>query len=513
VTRIEIHNAVAILHTVPSVLGVVRHRVSYQGVRLPPIEAQKLIKRFLLEKGGGSMYSLMEAIWEDADLSSALQALGVGRSDLTMGGLGLIQKRKGGFWDGWMRPVAPDGSFPTGLLGHVQRVLDVYCSAPYSIDDQRGPAPFGDPVGKPIELWGFQQEAVEAFLAAGRGVVDLPPRSGKTRIAISVVCRLGLPTIFIVPSVGLARQTVQAFRAVLPAREVASATGGRPSQARSREMTRAMVVIGTPKSVTYLPDIASRRVMVVDEFHHSAAETWRAVSYAARSAYWRLGLTGTNYRADGHDMEMHGVLDRAVYRQTVGEMVARGRLVPARIALLRIRGSSPGDYRRGVVQHEERNAALAWAARCLLERGKRVLVLTKEVDHAKHLAAMTGGVQVDGEDGDAVEAALDLMRSGKLRCLVGTSVIGEGRDVPVADALVYAAGGRSPVKVKQDYFRALTAYPGKRFGIIIDAADGQSVKLTEQAADRLLLYRSEECFTADVIEQSGFLGWLEAVDR
>ena len=103
------------------------------------------------------------------------------------------------------------------------------------------------------------------------------------------------------------------------------------------------------------------------------------------------GLTGTHYRADGRDLAMTGVLARAVYERTVADMVGLGRLVPARIAMLRITGRVSGKghetYAAGIVDHEARNAALTMAANTLTRRGRRVLVLTKHVRHAEALAA------------------------------------------------------------------------------------------------------------------------------
>ena len=109
-----------------------------------------------------------------------------------------------------------------------------------------------------------------------------------------------------------------------------------------------------------------------------------------------------------------------------------------------------------------------------------------------------------------MKPALDALERREATAVVGTSVIGEGRDVPAADALVYAAGGKSRVKVKQDYFRVLTEHAGKRVGIIVDAADTQHKTLVGHAADRLLLYRTEPEFAADVMESEAFESWLAA---
>ena len=150
------------------------------------------------------------------------------------------------------------------------------------------------------------------------------------------------------------------------------------------------------------------------------------------------------------------------------------------------------------------------AANRLVTAGRRVLVLVKEIEHAAKLSSMiAGSVAVDGRDNDRVDRMLLALEAGTVSAVVGTSVIGEGRDVPAADALVYASGGRSKVRVVQDYFRALTASAGKATAIVVDAADTHHETLLDHAAHRLSHYRGERAFQATVIEPSQFDAWLD----
>jgi superfamily II DNA or RNA helicase len=137
-----------------------------------------------------------------------------------------------------------------------------------------------------------------------------------------------------------------------------------------------------------------------------------------------------------------------------------------------------------------------------------VLVLTKEIEHSKILATMIGAdaVQVDASDPAGVTFALRALAGGAIRAVVGTSVIGEGVDVPDADALVYAAGGQSRVKVVQDYFRVLTGSAGKTCGLIVDAADNHHDKLVENAARRLAIYR--QSFGCTVMKPNELETWV-----
>jgi superfamily II DNA or RNA helicase len=239
---------------------------------------------------------------------------------------------------------------------------------------------------------------------------------------------------------------------------------------------------------------------------NSAAKTYQEISERARNAYYRLGLTGTHYRADGRELLMHGVAGPAVYKATVADMVARGVLAPGQACMIRTAGSDGGKASKD----EYRNALAVWAARVLIEHGKKVLVICVEVAHTQELAAqIPGAVGVDGTRSKELPRELERLATGAIPCLVGTSVIGEGVDVPAADALVYACGSRSRVKVVQDVYRVLTASPGKASGLIVDFADEHEEGSLNRAAERLHHYRSHG-FTVEAINPPQLPGWVQA---
>ena len=491
-------------------LKTIRYNVSYKKQDMPPVEAQHLIKKFFSYKRRFGSESDLSRLWNDTSLSLKLSDYGVTPQSLTSQQLNAVLRQRG-TWDGWVCLVNHQGVFPTGLLADVERQLTLRCGVEYLLSDNRGEAPYGDSLQGP-PLFGYQQEAVDSFLSHRRGVIDLPPRSGKTRIAIAIAARLGIPTLYVTPGVGLVKQTVEAFRQFLPDRLVVG-QAGKPNAKERRALLKALVWVATPKTAITLPNLHARQLLIIDEFHHAAADTWKDVSEACVGAYWRCGLTGTHYRADSKDMEMKGVLGKAVFVRSVDEMVSLGRLVPAKIAMLRMKSSplyvsGKEAYKVGIAEHEGRNKLIADAANQLSKKGYRVLVLTKWVGHAEAISALIpGSVQVDGRNNEYVDESLRQLASGDIKVVVGTSVIGEGRDVPAADALVYAAGGKSKVKTKQDYFRVLTASPGKDHGIIVDVADTHHPTLLTHSVNRMMLYRQETCFDSVVADE--FAGWLE----
>lgn len=531
---IYVNNAQSRVEAPPHVFQQLRHLVSFREQDLPPAPVQAIIRdafRQWAPRGRRENHRRLVTNWTAQELAAEA---GYDLATLTPRQVQAVLDLTG-TWDGWTPLISSNGVFGTGLLPHLRRALSLRLNVDFKeIDERKMPNPGSRPLGFDPPLFDFQREAKDAFLQAKRGVLALPPRSGKTRTATAIIAELKLKTLYVVPSKGLVKQTVSAMGEFLDQDEVVGVTGGKPNRATLHKMQRARVWVATPPTAaggikkrkgrgsrTAMPGIQgieTREFLVFDEFHHSAAPTYREISNAAVNAYYRLGLTGTHFRSDGRDMLMHSVISQAVYERTISDMVTIGRLVPPHVAMIRVPGKPlpqalSGDdlKRRGVTESEERNGTAAWLAYELSEKwGKKVLMITQEVEHSKTVAGkIPGAWQVDGTDSEAVDQALQSLASGGTKVVVGTSVIGEGRDVPAADVLVYLPAVRSPVKVIQDTMRPLTAAPGKKFGLIFDFADQHHPSLMEKAAERLALYRSTSGFTSVVLDVQDVLDWVK----
>lgn len=234
---------------------------------------------------------------------------------------------------------------------------------------------------------------------------------------------------------------------------------------------------------------------MVDERHHQAAKTYRALNDLAANAYWRWGFTGTDFRSNpGEQVALEACLGRTAARFTIGEMIDRGVLVRGRVEWWPI---SPADcpgvvsakfidgYPRGVVDSVVRNQMTVYAATHYQRQGRKVLVLVQRIEHGERLQAMIAGSRfVKGADGDEVRKAVQQLDSGEIRCLIGSPVVGEGLDCPSADCLIYPKGYKARVTHTQDTFRVLTATGTKKDAVIVDFADRHSRKLLEHTIER-----------------------------
>jgi len=415
-------------------------------------------------------------------------------------------------WDGWTQLLSPTGLMPAGLVPRALRLLHKW-GYPVQLRDLRIRPDEEMPrwcLPAGFRLRDYQDRAVRTVLGPGRGVIDSPPRSGKTVIIAELVRQLSLPTVITAPTEAIASQTYDKLVELFRENEWGGGrkdcsedffllTGGLPkSNADRRACQRALVYVATDgTAVSMDPSWWERiRVWISDERHHQASRTHRKLNDLAVNAYYRFGFTGTNFRSsEGEHVALEAPLGRTLVQYSVQEMRDRGVLVPARVEFWpiyrpRMRTIAFRDaYTHGIVNDKIRNAAIVYAAQKYREEGRRVLILVNQINHGELLRdAIAGSQFVKGVDGDEVRAAVKRLDAGDLRVLIGSPVVGEGLDCPSADALIYAKGYKARVTHTQDMFRVLTADGRKQDAIILDFADRHNAHLEDHAVARAQNY-------------------------
>lgn len=447
-----------------------------------------------------------------------------------------------GGWDGWIRMVKKPtraNSHPrvaTGLLDRVIQ-LTVKFGFRYQIHDTRE-KPAGDvPALVKIPLRDYQQRAVELATRAGRGVLAMPPRSGKTRTMAEIQRQLSLPTVWLAPTNRIVEQTGDVLTGFFGPGYSTVLVGS----AGWEKAARHQVVVCTAATAVGLPDDfwITRQVLVVDEFHHAAAKSYADIFQKCAHIYFRYGMTGTFFRS-GHDtMAMHGLLSNVIYSITSRELMARGFLVPVKVVFLPVLGHlrgveskryNQGHGKMGIHEHTYRQSMVAHVAYYLSWTGRRVLVLVGTKAQGRDLLGQLRALIPRAPDGSEHQSAMlvtsdtprdvqanvieSFVEGREVKVLVGTSLVGEGVDLPSTDALVYARGEKAAVGLVQNAYRVATAVSGKRHAIIVDFADRHHSKLLQHAMERLRIYHAEPTFDVSVLQDANeFPGWLDRLDQ
>ena len=226
--------------------------------------------------------------------------------------------------------------------------------------------------------------------------------------------------------------------------------------------------------------------IVVDEFHHASAGSYRAVIDHFRHALL-LGLTATPERTDGQDVLE--LCDRVVaYEARLLDAIDRKWLAPFQYYALH----DPTDYNQvrwtGTGYDEtELERALSWDTRAELiatalgryqpSTGKhKGLAFCSNVGHAKWMArafSMRGfpAEVVLGETGNSERAHL-LNRledeSDELMILCAVDVLSEGIDVPLVTHILLLRPTQSFTVFLQQIGRGLRLHPDKPFVTVLD---------------------------------------------
>jgi len=253
---------------------------------------------------------------------------------------------------------------------------------------------------------------------------------------------------------------------------------------------------------------------MTDEFHHSAAKSYLKLNQLASNAYWRYGFTGTNVRTDGLDMIMHGVLSTVLFEKSTSELIEEGYLVPAHITIYRVQLKlfSRYNYKEAydaIILNEDFAKLVTDIVRQKAQiEGKSTLVLVRRKEHGRLLASFIDDIAtfVSGDDDveyrDEMKAAFN---SGELKCMIATSVFGEGQDIPNIDCLVNVRLQKGEIETKQGIGRVLrlaqgtntyeeSVAAGKSHADVIDFILVGNKHLVGHSVNRINTYKSERAF-------------------
>lgn len=212
--------------------------------------------------------------------------------------------------------------------------------------------------------------------------------------------------------------------------------------------TSAPVQVASVQTVAAREEHPPADLVIWDEAHHTAAESYRAIAAQYPDAY-HLGLTATPQRADG--VGLRDAFDEIVVGATVRELTDAGLL--AECDVLR-----PDGRLQGL-------AAEPWQAWVDHAGGRPTVAFCRTVKESKALALtlQSRGVRAVHLDGTTPRALRDTMLSdfaaGRVDVLCNVFVLTEGWDSPRAKVCLLARGCGSEGAYLQMVGRVLRVDP------------------------------------------------------
>ena len=426
--------------------------------------------------------------------------------------------------------------FPTGILSKVVAVLKEN-NVQYTLEDRRI-RPESHFIGlKGVTLRDYQKKAVDAIVgpkAGGRGTLRLITGAGKTLIIAGITAELGVKTLVLVPSRAIFNQIYERMSKYLQVPigrigdsicDIKDITIGMPQSLtttmeikkrkynnfkRRWESIVTTKVIIRPEYEDYLKTI---QCFIMDECHHAAASSFLCVSDALPNAFYRVGLTSTHFRDDRADILIDAFSGRRLVDVCAKDLIEAGylskpiiHLIPYKQPPIRGKGNYTSVYSKYIVNNTNRNNLVMDIILKQVANNKSVLVPVRYVNHGKILLNLLKdklGDKVEFVDGStstkALTDALTKLQNKEIMCLVSTSVLGEGTDVPSIDSVVMCSSVKSGVQALQNVGRALRRTADKSVVDIYDIADYGCRWFGEHSGIRRMFYESEPGF--EVIEE------------
>lgn len=365
---------------------------------------------------------------------------------------------------------------PTGDRKALKRLL----IKPVEIKDSRSKPKMRFGLSLTTPLRDYQKKPVEEMVAKGFGILNAPPRSGKTLMAIAIGLTLGVRMIIMGAQRDWLNQFLTEFKEHTDFLEVAK-FHGKPivlitNSVAQMRASNADVILSTYQS--FISKTGKKRLqeikdlfglVIIDECHGIPATAYAQV-VASFNARYRIGLTATPERKDGKEVLLYKILGGVSAKAHVETLKPKVRMHLTK-------ANTKYTYKTWVYamqflyKHKQRNLQIVKQAVADIKAGRHLVIPVGTVLHAKlltHNINKFAGEKVaeqftsNNMNAKKREEILAGARSGKLKCLVGTrQLVQVGINVPIWDTLYVVAPISNVPKFTQETARIRTAIPGK----------------------------------------------------
>lgn len=361
-----------------------------------------------------------------------------------------------GRWDGFNRFYdRPLGRFPTGLLLKVRRILEE--EGYKNNEGYQVVSALPDMVGganreftPEFELRPYQRDAVNSAISKRRGVISIPTGGGKTEVAQEIIASSNSPRVlFLVPSRPLLRQTVKRFKSVFPSATIIQWGDGKKLPT---DIPGTYILVATVQSAfkTAHQLVSDATMVIVDESHHVAANTFQTTVKRCTKSRYLIGLSATPFRSDGADMELEAWLGPIIYKVGYDHLIDNKWLVPP-----------------------EFHKVYSLLDALILSQGKKTLIFSEKwEDIVAHKATFDQhNVVMLNAKSPNIPGFLEQLENGKLTHIVATPMFDEGLDIKGIESVIFFSTCGSRTKAIQRIGRAMRPFEGKKKCLVIDLVD------------------------------------------
>lgn len=393
-----------------------------------------------------------------------------------------------------------DGKPYVGIpLGNRKKVRQLLDGKKLKIIDRRSDG--HKPLHKRIKfntkiLYPYQVEGVNEAYEAGYGILEAPPRSGKTAMGTALAVKHGMRTLFLVHQEDLAKQFIETWRSTKPKFTNIPALEeelGRPLVGMARKLEDFQKLHFAAATYQTFLSKSGRKllrkirrmfgVVIVDEVHRSSAAGYAKVVNQLECRH-RYGLTGTVERKDGRHVVGRHTIGPVVYKASVDTLPPTVDIIES--ALHINKNYALWTYAmRAIEKDKDRTKLIVRLAVKAIQDGRSVLIpvtFTKQATTIRDLINRKLGKTLASEFVGRNKSQKPLKpgkvatnrreeivlwaRSGKIKCVVAQRSLLTGVNVPRWDYLLEAMPMNNPPNFRQEYNRVCTPMEGKPSPIV-----------------------------------------------
>jgi superfamily II DNA or RNA helicase/diadenosine tetraphosphate (Ap4A) HIT family hydrolase/HKD family nuclease len=329
-----------------------------------------------------------------------------------------------------------------------------------------------------------QREALDALertrsLGFEAGLVVMATGLGKTWLAAFDSTRPSFRRVlFVAHREEILKQSRDVFRRVRPDGDFTMFMGD------ERDTSGDVVFAGVQSLVRHLDRVEPDAFdyVVVDEFHHADAPTYRRVLSHLRPTFL-LGLTATPERSDRADL-LALCADNLVYECDLVAGIQQNLLSPFAYRAIRdVADYAEIPWRAGRfdivalaerLETQERAGQVLREWRQLGDGPRRALGFCCSITHANFMAqyfseaGVTALAVHSGQGSAPRDVALEQLHEGTVEVLFTVDLFNEGVDVPVVDTVLMLRPTESLIVFMQQLGRGLRKHPGKERLDVVD---------------------------------------------
>ena len=338
-----------------------------------------------------------------------------------------------------------------------------------------------------INLYDYQQDALNALLNARGGILQSKAGSGKTRTGIALICALGKKALWLTHTNELLSQSYNAAAKFIDKSLLGKISAGRFDISSG-------ITFATVQTLSKADLNALRYewdVVVVDECHRCSGSVKKATMFSKvlnnLAAPYKYGLSATLHRADGLILCTFALLGGVAHRvpdDVVNTMQVRIEKKETGVQISRACLDTDGTlvYAKLInylAEHTPRNQQIAKDIQLLSLLNHSIILLSDRVEHLNRIYDLLlepyqeNAVILHGKVKKADrELALEQMRNKEKHILLATYQLAkEGLDVPCLDRLLLATPVKDYAIVVQSVGRIARVCDGKGEPVVYDYVD------------------------------------------